>query len=202
LFDSVAPIESRSYLVAGNHFCALPSNFCVCCLTGFRARAIIRAVRKDELLAELDAARAALNQALAGLSPEDMLAAGAVGIWSVKDTLAHLVAWESEVVTALNHVQNKRKPAILKIEDFDEWNDEQYRANVRRPLAAILDDYEGVHRMLRKMIADYDLASLTDGRRFAWMESEPLWTLVEENVVLHEREHAEDILLWHNNQTK
>lgn len=148
------------------------------------------------MLSEIAAARDELNRALEGLSPDSLLVTGVVGLWSVKDTLAHLVAWESEVVTALNRVQNKRMPGILKIDDIDEWNAEQYRVNVRRPLGAVLADFEGVHRMLRQMVADFDERLLTDRRRYRWMEGEPLWALIEENVILHEREHADEIALW------
>jgi uncharacterized damage-inducible protein DinB len=161
-------------------------------------QAIILTVTKQEMLAELSAARAELNQAISGLSPEQMHVTGVVGHWSVKDVLAHLVAWESEVVTALNHVQNKRVPRLLKIDDIDEWNEEQFRVSVRRPLQAIQEDFEGVHRMLRHMIEDFDQDQLTDRRRYLWMEGEPLWFLVEENVTLHEHEHAEEIVAWRN----
>lgn len=170
-------------------------------LTRFPAQAIILSVRKQEMLTELAAARAQLVDALSGLSPEHMLITGVVGLWSAKDMLGHLVAWESEVVTALNQIQNKRLPSILKIEDIDEWNAEQQRVNVRRPLDAILADFESVHRMLHQMVSDLDEQTLTDHRRFRWMEGEPLWYLIEENVTLHEREHAEEILAWRQQLT-
>lgn len=153
-------------------------------------------MRKQDILDELSAARADLMDALHGLSPEEMLIAGVVGVWSVKDTLAHLVAWESEVVTALNQVQNRRIPSLLRIDDIDEWNAEQYHVNVRRPLEAVLADLGGVHRMLHTMIADFDERALTDNRQYAWMEGEPLAFLIEENVLLHEREHADEIRRW------
>ena len=166
------------------------------CLTATNSQAIIVRVRKQDILDELSAARADLMDALHGLLPEEMLIAGVVGIWSIKDTLAHLVAWESEVVTALNHVQNRHIPRLLQIEDIDEWNEEQYHVNVRRPLEAVLADLDSVHRMLHSMIADFDERALTDNRRYVWMEGEPLVFLIEENVLLHEREHADEIRRW------
>lgn len=168
-------------------------------LTGFSGQAIILTVRKQELINELMSARAELVEALAGLTPDHMLITGVVGLWSIKDVLAHLGAWESEVVTALNQVQNKRMPSLLRIDDIDEWNEEQYRVNVRRPLEVIQTDFEGVHRMLVRMIQDFDERSLLDNRRYAWMEGEPLWYLIEENVTLHEREHAAEIRAWREN---
>lgn len=153
------------------------------------------------MLEELAAARAELIESLNGLAPEKMLIAGVVGMWSAKDLLAHLVAWESEVVTALNQAQNRRTPSILKIDDIDEWNEKQYRTNASRPFEAIWSDFEGVHRMLYQMLDDIDERTLTDNRRFPWMEGEPLSYLVEENVTLHEREHAAEIRAWRSRLT-
>jgi hypothetical protein len=75
---------------------------------------------KDDIIQELHAAHAALLAAIDGLTPAQMRIPGAVGIWSVKDVLAHLVAWESELVTALNQVENGQHPTILDIDDIDE----------------------------------------------------------------------------------
>jgi hypothetical protein len=153
-------------------------------------------MRKSELLDTLSAARADLMDALNGLSPDQMIQPGVTGIWSVKDILAHLVAWEAEVVTALNQAQNRHTPSIIAIEDIDEWNEEQYHTNIARPFQAILSDFAGVHKMLCHMVEDYDERALTDSRRYPWMEGEPLSFLIEDNVILHEQEHAAEIRTW------
>ena len=170
----------------------------VCNLTCYSGQAIIPTVNttKQDVLKELQSARATLREAFNGLSPEQMRMPGASGVWSVKDVLAHIAAWESELVTALNQVLNGRVPAILDIEDIDEWNEEQYHISVQRPLQAVLDDLEGVHKMLLEMANDVDERMLTDNRMFPWMEGEPLWYLIAENGYLHEREHTEDIQAW------
>jgi uncharacterized damage-inducible protein DinB len=155
---------------------------------------------KREILQELEQARADLLASIKGLSPDAMRRPGAVGIWSVKDALAHVAAWEAELVTALNQIENGQVPGILDIEDIDEWNEEQYRENVRRPLDAIRDDLAGVHKMLLRMLGDMDEKTLTDNRKFRWMEGEPLLFLVEENATLHEQEHAGDIRRWREEQ--
>jgi uncharacterized damage-inducible protein DinB len=153
-------------------------------------------MQKSEILDELTAARADLLTALDGLTSDQMMRPGVVGFWSVKDILTHLVAWESEVVTALNQIQNKKRPSILQIDDIDEWNEEQYHTNARRLLDAVMEDFEGVHRMLLSMVQDYSERDLSDNRRYPWMEGEPLTYLIEENATFHERDHAADIRVW------
>ena len=153
-------------------------------LTRSPASGYHRVVNKQDILDELIGARQELMAAIEGLTPLQMLEPGAVGTWSVKDVLSHLAAWESETVTALNQAQNNRVPEIIKIDDIDEWNEEQHLASFYRPLDAILEDLEGVHRMLLKMVEDFDEKMLTDNRRFNWMEGEPLAYLIEENAYL------------------
>ncbi len=158
---------------------------------------------KRALLKEVRQARAELLAALAGLSEEDMVRPGAAGIWSVKDILAHLVAWEAELVTALRGRLSRRAreaPHIVTIDDIDEWNAEQYHMSARRPLSIILEDFHGVHKHLLQAIEELDEATLESPLRFEWMEGEPLAYLVRENAVWHEQEHAEDIRAWREQQ--
>ena len=49
---------------------------------------------KAELLEDIQVQRRRLEANLAALTQTEMLAPGVVGTWSVKDMLAHLVAWE------------------------------------------------------------------------------------------------------------
>lgn len=153
---------------------------------------------KAELIADLQAARTRLLSAIDGLTDDQLMRPGVVGIWSVKDTLGHLVAWEAELVTALSRLDQyrRRPPQIVEIEDIDEWNQEQYHINARRTLQAVLDDFHGVHKHLIQTVEEMDERALEDNRRFPWMEGEPLSYLVLENAVWHEEEHAENIKQW------
>lgn len=157
---------------------------------------------KNDVIADVRAARAKLLQALEGLSDAQMLQVGAVGIWSVKDVLAHLVAWEAELVTTLSRLDQYKRaaPAIVEIEDIDAWNADQYRTNATRPLEAILEDFHGVHKHLIRALEDLDNRTLNDNRMWPWMEGEPLSYLVAENAIWHEEEHADDILAWRAEQ--
>jgi uncharacterized damage-inducible protein DinB len=154
-------------------------------------------VPKAEILEQIREARGALLAALEGLTDDAMLRPGVAGIWSVKDILAHLTAWQSELITALSQLDAPRRvPGIAKIEDIDDWNEEQYRVNARRSLQAVREDFNGVHKHLLKTIETLDDKVLEDAQKFPWMEGEPLWYLIAENAYWHEQEHAEDIRKW------
>jgi hypothetical protein len=152
-------------------------------------------MNKQIVLQQLQAAYDSMLTAIRGLPDEAMLRIGAVGIWSVKDILAHVTAWKSELVTALSRL-GQQAPNIVLIEDIDEWNLEQYRVNAPRDLDIVLEDYHGVHRHLVKTIESMDDKTLTNVRRFTWMEGEPLTYLVAENGFWHEVEHVQQIVEW------
>jgi len=151
---------------------------------------------REDVLRELREARAALLSAIDGLSPDQMRRPEVVGVWSVKDVLAHITAWESELIAALNDLKTQRAPRIVEIEDIDEWNEEQYHATARRPLEDVLADFEAVHRALLAVVEGLDNRQLGDNRVYPWMEGEPLAYLIAENATLHEQEHADDIRAW------
>lgn len=160
-------------------------------------------LNKKDLLQQVTEARTEFMAALEALTEDEMLQPGADGIWSVKDIMAHLIVWEAEVVTALSRKLSGRyqdAPNIVKIEDVDDWNADLYQQNAGRPLAIILDDFQGVHKHLLIAIQDLDNKILSDPLRFEWMEGEPLAYLVLEVVVWHEQEHATNIRQWHANK--
>jgi hypothetical protein len=155
------------------------------------------ASRKQLILDQIRAAQNELLTAIAGLDSDAMLRAGAVGIWSVKDVIAHLTVWQSELITALSQLDRRGiVPNIVKIDDLDEFNEEQYRINVRRGLDVIVEDLHGVHKHLLAAIEALDERTLTDSRKFAWLEGETLESLIAENGYWHESEHAAQIREW------
>lgn len=166
----------------------------------FRLRAGV-GVTKQELIQQIQQARDQMLKTLDGLPEDAYLRPGAVGIWSVKDILAHLTVWYSELITALSQLDRpNRVPEIVNIEDLDAFNEEQYRVNARRPLSVILEDFQGVYKHLIKTIEGIDEKLLNNARKFSWMEGEPLWYLIAENGFWHEKEHAEDIQRWRTEQ--
>lgn len=55
---------------------------------------VTKQTSKDKLLKDIHTERRRLEKTLSNLSMEDMIKPGVTGTWSVKDILAHLVAWE------------------------------------------------------------------------------------------------------------
>lgn len=107
-------------------------------------------LRKRDLLDEIRRERAALDETLAGLTPRQMTKAGVTrGGWSVKDVLAHLVEWQQMNLDWYAAGLRGEKPAMpapgYTLRELPRLNAMIYLKHHRRPLQAVLQDYESHH---------------------------------------------------------
>ena len=96
---------------------------------------------KAELLGRIGREHAALEQTIARLSDEQMLAA-VEHDWTVKDLLAHITAWEQ--VTLLVHLANQPFAQTIDlpgvrygVDSVDTINDAFYRRDKDKPLTEV-----------------------------------------------------------------
>ncbi|HVM43922.1 MAG TPA: ClbS/DfsB family four-helix bundle protein [Gemmatimonadales bacterium] len=135
---------------------------------------------KRALLEEIARERAALDEALARLGPREKTRPGVTrGGWSVKDVLAHLVAWQQLAVGWYEAGLRGEKPAIpapgYTLRDLPRFNLMLYRRHRRRSLRAVEADYAAWHRRVVALIASLPDADLVTLRRWPW--TGPSWTL-------------------------
>jgi uncharacterized protein (TIGR03083 family) len=150
---------------------------------------------KRELLEAIQKGRAEFEAALAKLSPEQMVAPGVMGEWSVKDILGHIGMWESRLVTILYAVERGATPSQLvhTQAEVDKVNAGSYAEQRDRPLDRVLADFHGVHRQLLKRLDAVEENDLFDPKRFQWMEGESLAKLVAGDTFEHYAEHRSAI---------
>lgn len=137
-------------------------------------------LRKRALLDEIARERTALDAALSVLSPRQMRQPGVTrGGWSVKDVLAHLVAWQQLNLDWYEAGLRGEKPAIpapgYTLRELPRFNRMLYRRHRRRSLRAVVADYLSYHQRvvdLIKSLSDPDLVTIG---RFSWTGAS--WTL-------------------------
>ena len=149
----------------------------------------------DELYEQLDSSRVQLLELLEQLPDAAMLEPGVSGEWSVADILAHLVVWESELVTCLMKLDRGKKPNRLldAISDVDGYNAMRYEENKGRDLDLIFDDLQGVRVQLEEWLPLFSDRDLTDPKRYRWNDDLALWQIIEANTFGHEAEHLPEI---------
>jgi hypothetical protein len=163
-----------------------------------------RRLSKAELLQEIGVERSRLDALLEQLTPRQMTQAGAtLAGWSVKDILAHLIAWQQMNLDWYATGLRGETPEIPRPGDIRKLNDRIYRKHRRRSLKAVLADYHAFHQKMLELIEevpDRDFAALG---RIAW--TGPTWTLsdcINWNTASHYRWACKHIRKWLRAQTK
>ena len=158
---------------------------------------------KPEILAllrdEFDRWEALLNN----LTPEQITAPNFVSSWSIKDVLAHLMAWQLRSIARLEAAVLDNEP------EFPSWSLELDPDFVDNPdqLNAWLfrfyrdDSWTSIHQgwkagfqrflELGQAIPENDLL---DPKRFHWMNGQPLILVLQSSYDHHHAEHLEPLL--------
>jgi hypothetical protein len=149
------------------------------------------ATARDQLLLEMDAARNQVNEAIAGLTEEQMSRADLDG-WSVKDHLAHLTFWHEMRFFEVSRIARLGGPSfsvtdvVAGVDPIDELN-ERFAVNRRRlPLAQVLADLDFAREMVRQAIA----TAPEDQLDLRFYEE------IGPNGAGHDTEHSEMIAAW------
>ena len=150
---------------------------------------------REEIIQRIEAAHDHFVSALTGLTPEQMLEPGAVGFWSVKDVLAHLIFWNvfpvEEIEGALNgetfpHPQ----------ETDDEINARSVAKHRTSSLAAVREDFETTYEHILETVRELpDEAFKPDGR-FEQALGDTVNGALANNTYEHWPVHEAQIRAW------
>lgn len=152
---------------------------------------------KAELLARVQAERAALEQAIANSSEAQLTAPGPEG-WSAKDHLAHVVTWEQILVLAhlqgrsfaeAAHMDEATAAATAHMTAETGLNAYFHQRDKDRSLAEVLADFHRSYRRLLSVLEEMDFASLLAPRDPDDPHGQPLIHVVIGDTYAHYREH-------------
>jgi hypothetical protein len=138
--------------------------------------------------------RGKLLAAVEGLSIEEMARPGAVGRWSVRDVLAHILAWDEEAATRLELLAAGRPQDFARItneEELEAWNASAHERYAGLALAEVV---RGLGKVQGRILAGLD--SLSDERLGTDEGPVPVRNWLPECTYAHEEEHCADILAW------
>ncbi|MBI5051699.1 MAG: ClbS/DfsB family four-helix bundle protein [Chloroflexi bacterium] len=154
-------------------------------------------MNKKEITQALNEERSKFLKSIEGLSDEQMTEKGVIDEWSIKDMLAHIATWESEMVTFIAQMKQGKKPRTnLMSGKVEELNAEFYKSNKNRPLDRILADFHGVRKQTIKQVESLSEKELTDPKHSPHTKGNALWEIIEGDSFGHEAEHREQIGKW------
>ena len=159
---------------------------------------------KGEFLSILREGRLALDELLEAVGAERMQVAGVSGVYSVKDILAHLTAYERGLVKWLQEARAGRAyvDELLDQADLDFRNAVVYQANKYRSPADILNEFHQTYTELEACVGLLTEHELVDAELTAWFvvprwgNKLPLWECITNDSVEHHQQHIPDIEKW------
>jgi hypothetical protein len=151
-------------------------------------------MNKSELVSAIRKERAEFEAAVAVLTPEQMLWTESEGAWSVKDTLAHIVAWEQWMIgwtTQILRGEAPHDPAPAEgDDDVDRMNAENFRRNRDRVLNDVQTDFRRSYVEALSLTESLSEEALQEKHPNMWPHG-PLWQGVAANTCWHYREHLD-----------
>lgn len=149
-------------------------------------------MKKSEIEQRVEEAHVKLLRALDGLTEEEATRVGLNPRWSVKDALAHIVAWELHGADAISEIQaGTWKPQRMNRELIDNFN--AHAVEVRRDFSMreVSDEFNAAHARMVSLIA-----TLPDEIE----ESSPTYKFIEGVTFRHMTHHAAQIEEWRQKQ--
>jgi hypothetical protein len=150
-----------------------------------------RRTTKTQLLAEIAAERQALLKWISPLSPAQMSQPGILGLWSVKDVLAHLMEWEQMFLGWYATGLKGQTPAMpaegYNWRQLPQLNQRIYEKYARVTLEEVLNQAERSYKQMLKLVQDLPEADLFTPGRFAWTGKHPLASFITPNTSSHYR---------------
>lgn len=122
------------------------------------------------------------------------------GIWSVRDVMAHVAAWDRELLRAVDEVAAGREPSFTR-EAEDAFNNRVVAAAKSADLPEVLAEARHAHDALLARIADipHELWARDSGQRWETGQRITVASLFAYSYrgSTHYRGHAQDIKMAH-----
>lgn len=154
---------------------------------------------KQELLEVTRSSRAALDAEITQLTDAQMLERGVTGDWSVKDSLAHISAWERMFIgwiDALMRGQRPNRPEIIGEAWTDSTNARLYDETRDKSLADVRAESQASYEAMLALIERLSEDELFDPQHFPWARGREIAPWVRGNADEHYDEHREMIARW------
>jgi hypothetical protein len=160
---------------------------------------------KAQLLKDIVTERRRLQKSLATCSEEEMIQPGVTGNWSVKDILAHIVAWEqlflSWHIAGIQGQTAGRPPAGMSQRAIDELNQEIYEKHRDRALEEIRAEFSASYRQMLAAVEEIPEEDMFARGRYRWTGKLTLADYIAGNTCNHYAWAKAQIRKWRKRTT-
>jgi hypothetical protein len=146
-------------------------------------------IGRKELLEKIRGERKLLEKALARFDHADYLAPIFDGGWSIKDVLAHLVAWEQQMIAWVDQVSAGVLPDMPNSDEaVDALNKQFFHQNKDLSLGQVLQSF-GRSYLQALAVAENTPEEVLYTKNLIVGRENPYWITVAANTFWHYEEH-------------
>ncbi len=151
---------------------------------------MVKAFEKTEALVRFREGRSELFAALEGLSEKELTDIAVVGDWTVRDVLAHILAWEEVAVQRLELFAAGRASEIrwVRSEEVDDTNARLHHEGLGLSLAQVRERLEKIGQQLEERLERLS-GGLSEG-------TEPIAVWFPNCTYEHYKEHLAHLTAW------
>jgi hypothetical protein len=146
---------------------------------------------KAQLIKQLDDSRASTVEALNDVDPQQVVYTEAG--WRVKDIIAHLTAWEAEVVLSIQAYNRGGEYAIPGYVSDDAYNEVMFRRYQNDSTTQIWADWEFARSKFKAAIQALPPERFDGQIMCPWKKTSGIDGIVRD-MINHEAEHLHDII--------
>jgi hypothetical protein len=145
---------------------------------------------KEKLLEEIRARHQRFEEKIAGLPRDVLLRPRTVGAWSVKDTVAHITAWEKSLLSRYDDglVGGPAKDGHAG-ETIGAVNRRIFEENLSRSLDDVMADFNATYRRMLSVIESIPEEDMFARGKYAWTGQYRLLDYIWGNTAGHYAEH-------------
>lgn len=147
---------------------------------------------KDELIAELDEARAEMRQLLKDVEVARIANKELYPTWTIKELLSHITGWDDASIDSLRAVMASRVPLTPAHRGIDPYNASTVYEREPLSLEQVIAEWEHTREDFKQAIRDLPDSLFDQPFVFAWGQRGTVTELVA-IFAEHEKEHAEEI---------
>jgi hypothetical protein len=153
---------------------------------------MVKPKSKAQLLDEIRTRHERLEEKISSLPRDVFLIPKTVGAWSVKDTIAHVTAWEKKLLTWYRDGLTGKKI------EMPDWrvkgtlgaiNRRIFEENLDRDLKDVLNDFAATYRRVLSTIESIPEEDIFTPGRFVWTGTRTLLRYIWANTAGHYNEH-------------
>jgi hypothetical protein len=157
-------------------------------------------LNREIILDRIRTERRRLELNLAEVPAHDMETAGVINGWSVKDVLAHLVAWEKLFLGWYKAGLQGERPAVpapgIGWDELDRLNRQIYERNCKRDLEEVLADFHASYAQVLAVIESMPEDEIFSPGRYEWLGENALVGPILANTANHYRWAKGHIRAW------